>query len=160
MIRKSRFSEEQVIGILKEHQAGLPGGRDLPPARRHVPTFYTWRSKYSGLEVSEAKRLKASRGGGPQAQVQEAARRADAGRGNATRDAGKKLLTPSSRRQAVRWVIGQKRYSQRRACGLLGLAPKTYRYRSGRSDDGELRRRLRELATERSRFAASATAAC
>jgi putative transposase len=58
-MRKSRFSEEQIIGVLKEHQAGLPVAE---LCRRHGisdATFYTWRSKYGGLEVSEAKRLKA-----------------------------------------------------------------------------------------------------
>jgi len=58
-MRKSRFSEEQIIGILKEHQAGLAVAEIC---RRHGisdATFYTWRSKYGGLEVSEAKRLKA-----------------------------------------------------------------------------------------------------
>jgi putative transposase len=57
-MRKSRFSEEQIIGLLKEHQAGLPVAEIC---RRHGisdATFYTWRSKYGGLEVSEAKRLK------------------------------------------------------------------------------------------------------
>jgi putative transposase len=58
-MRKSRFSEEQIIGILKEHPAGI-GVADL--CRKHgisEATFYTWRSKYAGMEVSEAKRLKA-----------------------------------------------------------------------------------------------------
>ena len=50
------------------------------------------------------------------------------------------------------WAIEQKTYSQRRACGLIGLAPKTYRYRSRRPDDAGLRQRLRELAEERRRF--------
>jgi putative transposase len=45
-----------------------------------------------------------------------------------------------------------KRYSQRRACGLVGLKPKTYRYVSRRSDDGLVRQRLKELALERRRF--------
>jgi putative transposase len=52
----------------------------------------------------------------------------------------------------VTWAIEQKSYSQRRACGLVGLAPKTYRYRARRPDDAGLRRRLRELAAERRRF--------
>jgi putative transposase len=52
----------------------------------------------------------------------------------------------------VTWAIEQKGYSQRRACGLVGLAPKTYRYRSRRPDDGDLRQKLRELAAERRRF--------
>jgi putative transposase len=52
----------------------------------------------------------------------------------------------------VTWAVEQRSYSQRRACGLVGLAPKTYRYRSRRPDDAALRQRLRELATERRRF--------
>jgi putative transposase len=52
----------------------------------------------------------------------------------------------------VTWAIEQKSYSQRRACELVGLAPKTYRYRTRRPDDAGLRRRLRELAGERRRF--------
>jgi len=58
-MRKSRFSEERIIGILKEHQAGI-GAKEL--CRKHGISdgmFYKWRSKYGGMEVSEAKRLKA-----------------------------------------------------------------------------------------------------
>lgn len=57
-MRKSRFSEEQIIGILKEHQAGLSAAEIC---RRHGisdATFYKWRSKYGGMEVSDAKRLR------------------------------------------------------------------------------------------------------
>jgi putative transposase len=58
-MRKSRFSEEQIIGILKEHQAGLAVAEICRRNGISDATFYTWRSKYGGLEVSEAKRLKA-----------------------------------------------------------------------------------------------------
>ena len=57
-MRRSRFTQEQIIGVLKEHQAGAAAA-DL--CRRHAiseATFYTWRSKYGGMEVSDAKRLK------------------------------------------------------------------------------------------------------
>jgi putative transposase len=57
-MRKSRFSEEQIIGILKEHQAGMPVA-DL--CRKHGisdATLYTWRSKYGGMDVSDARKLK------------------------------------------------------------------------------------------------------
>ena len=50
------------------------------------------------------------------------------------------------------WAIREKSYSQRRACRLVGLHPKTYRYASTRSDDGALRTKLRELASQRRRF--------
>ena len=57
-MRRSRFNEEQIIGILKEHQAG----RELAELCRKYgisdATLYKWRSKYGGLEVSEAKRLR------------------------------------------------------------------------------------------------------
>ena len=58
-MKRSRFTEEQIIGILKEHQAGLSAA-DL--CRKHGisdATFYKWRSKYGGMEVSDAKKLKA-----------------------------------------------------------------------------------------------------
>ena len=50
------------------------------------------------------------------------------------------------------WAIDEKSYSQRRACALVGLHPKTYRYASTRPDDIALRAKLKELASQRRRF--------
>ncbi len=50
------------------------------------------------------------------------------------------------------WAIKKKGYSQRRACSLAGIDPRVYRYRSRRPGDGAVRKRLRELASERRRF--------
>jgi len=58
-MRRSRFNEAQIIGILKEHQAGATA---VDLCRKHGisdATFYKWRSKYGGMDVSDAKRLKA-----------------------------------------------------------------------------------------------------
>ena len=58
-MRKSRFSEEQIIAVLKEHDQGAKA-RD--PCRKigvSEHTFYRWRSKYGGMEVSDARKLKA-----------------------------------------------------------------------------------------------------
>lgn len=58
-MRKSRFSEEQIIGILKEHQAGMPVADLCRKYGISDATLYTWRSKYGGMEVSDARKLKA-----------------------------------------------------------------------------------------------------
>ena len=54
----SRFSEEQIIAVLKEQESGMPTADVF---RRHgisSATFYKWKSKYGGLEVSDARRLR------------------------------------------------------------------------------------------------------
>jgi len=59
-MKRRRFSEEQIIGILKDSEAGAQPA--VAVWRKHgisEQTFYRWKSKYGGMEVSEAKRLKA-----------------------------------------------------------------------------------------------------
>jgi putative transposase len=57
-MKKGRFTEEQIISILKQHEAG----RKVPELAREIgvsdATIYTWKSKYGGMEVGEAQRLK------------------------------------------------------------------------------------------------------
>ena len=58
-MKKSRYTEEQIIGILKQHEAGVKTA-DL--CREHgisAATFYGWKSKFGGMDVSEAQRLSA-----------------------------------------------------------------------------------------------------
>ncbi|GGO33128.1 transposase [Gemmobacter aquaticus] len=57
-MKRSRFTEEQIIGVLKEHQAGLSAAELCRKHGISDATFYNWRSKYGGMEVNEAKRLK------------------------------------------------------------------------------------------------------
>jgi putative transposase len=55
---KRRFTEEQIIGVLKEQEAG---GKTAEVCRRHgisPATFYNWKAKYGGMDVSEARRLR------------------------------------------------------------------------------------------------------
>lgn len=58
-MRKSRFTEKQIIGILRKQEGG---GKTVEVCRRHgvsEQTFYRWKSKFGGMDVSEAKRLRA-----------------------------------------------------------------------------------------------------
>lgn len=58
-MRRSKHGEEQVIGILKEHEAGLSTAEICRKYGVSNATFYKWRSKYGGMEVSDARKLKA-----------------------------------------------------------------------------------------------------
>jgi putative transposase len=58
-MKRSRFSEEQIIAILREHEAGV---KTDEVCRKHgisSATFYKWKAKYGGMDVSDARRLKA-----------------------------------------------------------------------------------------------------
>jgi len=55
----SRFTEEQIIGLLKEHEAGIPVAELCRKHGASDASVYKWNAKFGGMEVSEAKRLRA-----------------------------------------------------------------------------------------------------
>ncbi|MGB9061093.1 MAG: IS3 family transposase [Pseudolabrys sp.] len=149
-MKRKRHTEEQIIAILKEHEAGVKTA-DL--CRKHgisEASFYNWKAKYGGLEVSEAKRLK----GLESENVRLKKLLADAMLDNAAlKDLlGKKMVTPAAKREAVAHLRSALDMSERRACRTIGCVRMTVRYRCHRPDDAELRARLRSLAHVRRRF--------
>ena len=57
-MKKCRFTEDQIIGVLKEHQAGIPTAELCRKHGISDATFYNWRNRFGGMEVSDARRLK------------------------------------------------------------------------------------------------------
>jgi transposase InsO family protein len=150
-MKRKRHTEEQIIAILKEHKAGMKTA-DL--CRKHgisEASFYNWKAKYGGLEVSEAKRLRGLESE-RERQAEEAFGRCDAGQRCAEGPACKKMVTPATEREAVAHVRSAFELSERRACRIIGCVRMTVRYCSRRPRDIELRERLRALAHERRRF--------
>lgn len=58
-MKKSRFTEDQIVGVLKAQEAGLAVAELCRKHGVSAATFYKWKAKYGGLEVSEARKLKA-----------------------------------------------------------------------------------------------------
>ena len=57
-MKRARFTEEQIIGVLKEHEAGAKTADLARKLGVSEATLYNWKAKYGGMDVSEAKRLK------------------------------------------------------------------------------------------------------
>jgi putative transposase len=58
-MKRSRFTEDQIIGMLKEHEAGVPVAELCRKHGVSTASLYKWKAKYGGMDVSEAKKLRA-----------------------------------------------------------------------------------------------------
>ena len=134
-MKRTMFSEEQIIGVLKEAEAGAKTA-DL--ARQHClseKTICNWRSKYAGLEVSETKWLRSLEDENGKLKRLLA----DAMLNNAAlKDLLAKVLTPAAKRKAVAHLQTCDGMSERRASRVIDADHKSVRYRSTRADDAAL----------------------
>jgi putative transposase len=149
-MKRSRFSEEQIIGILKEHDAGVSVA-DL--CRKHWvsdASIYNWKARFGGMDVSEARRLKGLEDGERAAEAASGGRHARQCGAEGPR--GKEMVTPAAKRKAVARLKDAFGMSERRACKAIGCCRMTVRYEPSRSDDRELRERMKAIALERRRF--------
>src|SRR5688500_18547423 len=135
-MRKSKFSEHQIIAILKAVEAGRTV-RDV--CREHEiseATYYQWRSKYGGMQASDIKRLREL--GRREPTIEADLRRLVAGESGAERCDSKKAVTPAVKRELVVTLRRQHGLSERRACAPVNLRRSVYRYRCRPNRDGWL----------------------
>nr|WP_281931203.1 IS3 family transposase [Methylocystis iwaonis] len=148
-MRRNRKAALRIIGILREHEAGAKAA-DL--ARKYAvseTTLYNWKAKFGGMDVSEAKRLKALEEENARLKKLLADQMLEAA---ALKELLSKMVGPAAKRDAVAHLRAVMALSERRACQIVAVDRSTARYVSKRPADKPLRERLRELANERRRF--------
>lgn len=130
-MKKSRFTENQIIVILKEGEAGV---QVKEICRKHGisdATYYNWKSKYGGMSASDLKRMKEM-----EQELSQLKRMfADMALENrALKDLIEKKLRPPDKREAVNYLITEHRMSVLRSCRCLGL-PGAVFYKSSVAQD-------------------------
>ncbi|HMU39604.1 MAG TPA: IS3 family transposase [Pseudomonadota bacterium] len=149
-MRKSLFTEAQVIGILKRAEAGQPVTELCRELGITQQTFYRWRRKYGGMEVSDAQELNRLLDENRRLKHLVAELALD---NRILKDVlGKKMMPLAAQRQSVQRVQTQQKVSQRRACRALGFSRACVRYRTRKRTDQRLRVLLRTLAEQRPRY--------
>src|SRR4051812_48214093 len=124
-MKRARFTEEQIIAVLKEHEAGA---KTVDLARKHgisEATFYNWKARFGGMDVSEAKRLKQLEDENAKLKKLLAEQMLDAA---ALRELlSKKVVWPAAKREAVAHLKAVLGLSGRRACTIISADRTTVR---------------------------------
>ena len=145
-MKRNRLGDEQMVEILRQHEAGAKPADLCRQNRISGATLYNWRRRYGGLQVSDAKHLRSLEEENrklkkllAEAMLDNAAAKDIASRPGGRRSQSLDARGPAPRVDHVQRVNGR---SQRRACGLIGMDVSSYRHRSRPADDGPLRERL------------------
>ncbi|HVU46224.1 MAG TPA: IS3 family transposase, partial [Terracidiphilus sp.] len=145
-----RFTEEQIIGVLKEAEAGAKT-KDL--CRRHgisEATFYNWKARYAGMTVSEARRLKELEA--ENGKLKRLLADAELDKAALKGSAGPKMVSPQAKREAVGVLMTDHDFGVTRACGLVRISRSLYRYQSRRPHWPGLSARIGEIAAAKRRY--------
>ena len=148
---KKRFSEAQIIGFLREAEAGLPV-KQL--CRRHgfsEASYYLWRNKFGGMTVSDAKRLKELIA--ENTRLKKLLAESVLGKRGDARRVAKKVVTAPARRVLVRDMTSQG-VSERRALALVRMSAASLRYTPAPDTNAALRARIVALAHQHRRYGA------
>jgi putative transposase len=149
-MKKAKHSEEKIIGAVKQMEAG----RSVKELARELgvtdQTLYNWKSKYGGMEVSDAKRLRALEE--ENRQLKQLVADLSLDKAALTTVVRKKRLELVSVRRDVALVMTENGLSQRHACRLLEVDRTTYRYEPRPDRNAQLRAALIEAARHRPRY--------
>lgn len=146
---KKRFSEEQIIGFLKEADQGLPVKELCRKRGFSEASFYLWRSKYGGMNVSDAKRLKALEAENTKLKKLLAESLLE---NEVTKEALRKKMVPApARRELVRWMQARG-LTERRCLAIAGISASSLRYRPRPDRNEALRARILALAQRHRRY--------
>ncbi|MDO9095837.1 MAG: IS3 family transposase [Rubrivivax sp.] len=145
---KKRYSEEQIIGFLREADAGLPI-KEL--CRKHgfsEASYYGWKARFGGMSVSDAQRLKALEAENSKLKKLLANSMLEV---DAMREVLKGKVAAVAARREIVGKLQDLGLSQRQALRLVGMSTSTLRYRPRDDGNGRLRERLNELAGQHRR---------
>ena len=144
---RKRFSEEQIIKALKSNEAGMKVVDICRKLGIAEQTFYRWRRKYNGMEVSDAKRLKELEA--ENSKLRKLLAESVAKRETLEKVLSKKVVKPAQRKQIVKDLVSAGRHSERTACALASISRIAYRYQGKQADkDRELEAALLEKAKQ------------
>ena len=149
-MKRKQFTEEQIITILEEHEAGAVMEELCRKHRVGESTVYRWKAKYGGMGISEIRRLKAL--GGENTKLKRLLANTMLDNTALQEVLGGKMVTPAENREAVGYFMASYGASERRACQVLACCRMTIRYQAVSVDDTDLRDRLKALAREQLHF--------
>jgi len=148
-LKRSRFTEHQIIKILKEAKAGAPI-TDL--GRQHGfsrSSFNKWKSKYCRMDASSLKRLK---------ELEEENRKLKQMYADLSlelmvlKDVIEKKVTAAQQRELAQYAAVEYELSERKACRFLNISGTAYRYPTKKPDDDEIKQQLQILAERKPRW--------